>query len=166
MKSRARKSARRFRFRTAICGSCSTALAWRCANVSQPTGLKIRRCNIKRLKPVSEWTPNPRPADDTSTVQEHRNWLQLQIVLLICRFTPTCPEVTRILSLGMDKQLSLMMRMKLRIHYLMCSFCQRYMKQLKYIRQVSREFPDKIGEVSDASLSADAKEQIKAALRQ
>src|SRR5438045_9456289 len=89
--------------------------------------------------------------------------VQLQIVLLICRFTPTCPEVVRILSLGMDKQLSLMMRMKLRIHYLMCSFCQRYMQQLNYIRQVSREFPDKIGEVSDASLSADAKEQIKAA---
>jgi len=98
--------------------------------------------------------------------QEHRNWLQLQIVLLICRFTPTCPEVTRILSLGMDKQLSLMMRMKLRIHYLMCSFCQRYMKQLKYIRQVSREFPDKIGEVSDAKLPAEAKARMKEALQQ
>jgi hypothetical protein len=96
--------------------------------------------------------------------QEHRSWLQLQIVLLICRFTPTCPEVTRILSLGMDKQLSLMMRMKLRIHYLMCSFCQRYMKQLKYIREVSREFPDKIGEVSDASLSADANKSRAAAI--
>ena len=59
-----------------------------------------------------------------------------------------------------------MMRMKLRIHYLMCSFCQRYMKQLKYIRQVSREFPDKIGEVSDAALPADAKERMKAALRE
>ena len=66
----------------------------------------------------------------------------------------------------MDKQLSLTMRIKLRIHYLMCSFCQRYMKQLKYIRQVSREFPEKIGDVSDASLPADAKERIKAALRQ
>jgi len=66
----------------------------------------------------------------------------------------------------MDKQLSFMMRMKLRIHYLMCSFCQRYMKQLKYIRQVSREFPDKIGELSDAALPADAKERIKAALRE
>jgi hypothetical protein len=65
----------------------------------------------------------------------------------------------------MDKDLSFIMRMKLRIHYLMCSFCERYMKQLKYIRQVSREFPEKIDEVSDASLSADAKEQIKAALR-
>jgi hypothetical protein len=40
------------------------------------------------------------------------------------------------------------------------------MKQLKYIRQVSREFPDKIGEVSDASLPPDAKVQMKAALRQ
>ena len=65
----------------------------------------------------------------------------------------------------MDKELSLMMRMKLRIHYLMCSFCQRYMKQLKYIRQVSREFPDKIGEISDAKLPAEAKERLKQALR-
>jgi hypothetical protein len=98
--------------------------------------------------------------------QEHRSWLQLQIVLLICRFTPTCPEVVRILSLDMDRELSLMTRIKLRIHYLMCSFCERYMKQLKYIRQVSREFPEKIGEVSDASLPADAKERMKTALRQ
>jgi len=110
--------------------------------------------------------PNPRPPDDTSVFQEHRSWLQLQIVLFICRFTPTCPEVVRILSLGMDRELSLMMRIKLRIHYLMCSFCERYMKQLKYIRQVSREFPEKIGDVSDASLPAGAKERLKAALRQ
>jgi hypothetical protein len=66
----------------------------------------------------------------------------------------------------MDKELSLMMRIKLRIHYLMCSFCERYMKQLKYIRQVSREFPEKIGDASDASLPGDAKERMKAALRQ
>ena len=65
----------------------------------------------------------------------------------------------------MDKELSLMMRIKLRIHYLMCSFCERYMKQLKYIRQVSREFPEKIGDVSDASLPVDAKKRMKAALR-
>src|SRR5205823_14232451 len=104
--------------------------------------------------------------DGTSLCQEHRSWLQLRIVLLICRFTPTCPDVVRILSLGMDKQLSLMMRMKLRIHYLMCSFCERYMKQLKFIRQVSREFPDKIGEISDATLPAEAKQRLKEALRQ
>src|SRR5438132_14174669 len=150
MKSRARRSARRFRFRTAICGSCSTARAWPCANVLRLTGLRIRRCNINRLKPLSERTPNPRPRDDASIFQEHRNWCQLQIVLLICRFTPTCPEVTRILSLGMDKDLPLTTRIKLRIHYFMCSLCERYAKQLNYMRKVSREFPETSVEISDA----------------
>ena len=70
------------------------------------------------------------------------------------------------MSLGMDKERALMMRIKLRIHYLMCSFCERYMKQLKYIRQVSREFPEKIGEISEAKLSTEAKERLKEALRQ
>jgi hypothetical protein len=86
-------------------------------------------------------------------------------VLLICRFTPTCPEVVRILSQGMDEDLSLGTRIKLRIHYLMCSFCERYAKQLKYMRTVAREFPEKVGEVSDATLPADAKQRMKAALR-
>src|SRR6266705_907620 len=165
MKSKARRSARRFRFRTAIYGSCFTARAWPCVSVWRLTGSRIRRCNINRLKPASEWTPNPRPPDDTSILQEHRNWFQLQIVLLICRFTPTCPEVIRTLSLGMEKQLPLLTRVKLHIHFLMCSFCQRYMEQLKYVRHVAREFPDKIGEVSDAKLPLDAKERIQAALR-
>ena len=109
--------------------------------------------------------PNPRPPDDSSILQEHRNWFQLQTVLLICRFTPTCPEVVRILSMGMDKKLPLPNRIKLRIHFLMCSFCERYMKQLKYMRQVAREFPDKIGEASDAALPPETKQRIKAALR-
>jgi hypothetical protein len=65
----------------------------------------------------------------------------------------------------MEKELPLITRIKVRIHFLMCSFCERYMKQLKYIRQVSREFPEKIGEVSNAALSPDAKERIKSALR-
>jgi hypothetical protein len=65
----------------------------------------------------------------------------------------------------MDKDLSLLMRLKLRIHYLMCSFCERYKKQLEYMRTVAHEFPDKIGEVSSATIPPDAKERMKAALR-
>jgi len=86
-------------------------------------------------------------------------------VLLICRFTPTCPEVIRILSIGMDKKLPLLTRVKLRSHFLMCSFCQRYMKQLSYMRHVAREFPEKIGDVSDATLSSEVKQRLKASLR-
>src|SRR5205823_12881944 len=128
-------------------------------------GWSIRKSRINKLKPASGWTPNPLPPDYSAIVQERRNWFQLPTVLLLSRFTPTSPEVIRILSLGMDKELPLLTRMKLRIHFLMCSFCQRYMKQLKYMRQVAREFPEKIGDVSDATLPPDAKERMKEALR-
>jgi len=74
--------------------------------------------------------------------------------------------VIRILSLGMDKPLPLSTRIKLRIHYFMCSFCERYAKQLNYMREVAREFPEKIGEVSEATLPTEAKERLKEALRQ
>jgi hypothetical protein len=66
----------------------------------------------------------------------------------------------------MDKELSLITRLKLRAHYLMCSFCERYGKQLQYMRTVAREFPDKIGEISDPKLPTEAKERLKEALRQ
>ena len=66
----------------------------------------------------------------------------------------------------MEKELPLLTRAKLRVHFLMCSFCQRYMEQLKYMRHVAREFPEKIGEISDATLPTTAKERMKAALRQ
>jgi len=58
------------------------------------------------------------------------------------------------------------MRLKLRIHYLMCSFCERYTKQLKYMHTVAKEFPEKMGEISDAKLSAEVKTHMKDALRQ
>ena len=70
----------------------------------------------------------------------------------------------RILSLGMDNKLSLLTRMKLRIHFLMCSFCERYMKQLKYVRDVAHEFPEKIGDVSDATLPSEVKQRLKESL--
>jgi hypothetical protein len=110
-------------------------------------------------------TPNPRPPDDTSMFQEHRNWLQLQIVKLIVRLTPRCPEVTRLLSLGMEEKLSLLTRIRLRIHFLMCSFCQRYANQLKYLREVSHEFPEKVGDVSTEKLPEDVKQRMRDALK-
>lgn len=113
----------------------------------------------------SQWTPNPRSADDTSVFQEHRNWWQRRIVLLVTRFTPRCPEVIRLFSLGMDQPLPLTTRLKLRTHYLMCSFCQRYAQQLKYLRTASPEFPEKIGEFADTELPADIKERMKDALK-
>ena len=61
--------------------------------------------------------------------------------------------------------MSLLTRMKLRIHFLMCSFCERYVKQLKYMRDIAHEFPEKIGDVSDATLPSEVKQRLKDSLR-
>ena len=114
---------------------------------------------------MAEPTPNPRPPDDTSVFQEHRNWFQLQIVRLIVRLTPSCPEVVRLLSLGMEKPLPLLTRLQLRIHYLMCSFCQRYASQLRYMREVAHEFPEKIGDVAEAKMPEDVKQRMRDAMK-
>jgi hypothetical protein len=65
----------------------------------------------------------------------------------------------------MEKPLPLATRIKLRIHYLMCSFCQRYAKQLNYLREVAHEFPEKVGDASEEKMPEDVKERMRDALR-
>ena len=65
----------------------------------------------------------------------------------------------------MEKELPLLTRAKLRVHFLMCSFCQRYMEQLNYMRHLAREFPEKIGDVSEAKLPSDVKKRMEDSLR-
>ena len=54
---------------------------------------------------------------------------------------------------------------QVRIHYLMCSFCERYARQLLAMRRLAGEFPEKIGEASEEKLPPDVKERMREALR-
>lgn len=114
---------------------------------------------------MPERTPNPRPPDDTSVFQEHRSWFQRLVVRLIVRLTPRCPDVVRLLSAGMDEPLPLLTRLRLRTHFLMCSFCERYAKQLTYMREVAHEFPEKVGDVSGEKIPEDVKQRMRDALK-
>ena len=66
-----------------------------------------------------------------------------------------------ILSESMDRQLSLSMRIKKRLHFLICCWCQRYEKQLRYLRKTAAAFPAHADQSSDATLSVKSKERIK-----
>ena len=79
--------------------------------------------------------------------------------------TPKCREVVRILSQSMDSKLSLTMRVKLRLHYLICAWCQRYASSCTcYARSSSA--PDHVDEFSQDALSASAKERMREVLRE
>ena len=103
---------------------------------------------------------NPSPIGNPS-VLARRNWWQTTLVKFIGKHTPKCREMVRILSHSMDEPMSLMMRIKKRLHFLICCWCQRYEEQLRYMRQTARQFPKHADEASDAPLSAEPRERIR-----
>ena len=103
---------------------------------------------------------NPSPIGNSS-VLARRNWWQTKLVIFIGKLTPKCNEMVRILSQEMDKPLPWMMRMKKRLHFLICCWCQRYEQHLHYLRETAEAFPEHAEQSSSTCLSAGARERIK-----
>jgi len=103
---------------------------------------------------------NPSPIGNPS-VLARRNWWQTMLVKFIGKHTPKCREMVRILSQSMDEPMPLMMRIKKRVHFLICCWCQRYEEHLHYIRKTARQFPEHADEVSGASFPPEVMERIK-----
>jgi len=81
----------------------------------------------------------------------------------------SCREAVRLISEGMDRPLPVWKRIGLRVHVLICTLCERYRRQLLFIRNAVRRHPDKLeGQDQPAapSLSPEARERLKQALRQ
>lgn len=54
---------------------------------------------------------------------------------------PTCREIHRLVSEGMDRKLSLVERLRLRLHLTVCDACTRFSGQMDLLRQAMRRFP-------------------------
>src|SRR4051794_18787808 len=109
---------------------------------------------------------NPSPIGNPSTLKR-RSALETLVVKFIGRHTPKCRDVVKILSQSMDEPLPLSMRIKLRLHYLICAWCQRYAKQLHTMRAFLRVLPEMDDDCETPGaepLPAGARERIKKAL--
>src|SRR5438874_12358690 len=128
------------------------------------SGNELVRQTSRRKSVMPDEPYNPSPVGNPS-VLARRNWWQTMLVKFIGRHTPKCREMVRILSKSMDEPMPIMMRIKKRLHFLICCWCQRYEEQLYYLRETTREFPQHTGESSDAEWSAEAKKQLQDKLR-
>jgi len=79
--------------------------------------------------------------------------------------SPNCREVSRRQSEGLDQSLSLGQRLGLRLHLLLCQWCRRYGKQIRFLRQAVREHPDELNDATRRTLSPEARERLKRSLR-
>jgi predicted anti-sigma-YlaC factor YlaD len=76
----------------------------------------------------------------------------------------SCQEITRLVSEGLDRQLSWRERLALRMHLTMCSLCRAYRRQLLGLRHLFREgFREgpPAGVWPEERLSEEAKQRIK-----
>jgi hypothetical protein len=54
---------------------------------------------------------------------------------------PTCKEVHRLVSEGMDRELSFVERTRMRLHLVVCDACTRFNGQMSLLRTAIRRFP-------------------------
>jgi hypothetical protein len=95
-----------------------------------------------------------------------RNWFESLLVGFIARRTPKCREIVKLLSQSMEMKLPLTTRIKIRFHYLICIWCQRYGTQLQALRKIASSLPEHVDDCSADTLSYTSKERIKRALRE
>ena len=57
------------------------------------------------------------------------------VTKFIWRMLPACKEVTELISLELDRGLSFSEWMKVRLHILICTWCARYLKQIRSLHE-------------------------------
>ena len=104
------------------------------------------------------------PAENPSLLTG-RNWFERLLVRFIANHTPKCREVIKLLSQSMEVKLPITTRIKLRLHYLICAWCQRYEKHLRALRKISSSLPEHVDDCCPETLPDSSKERLKQALR-
>ena len=107
---------------------------------------------------------SPWPPDNPSLLVG-RNWIEGRLVSFIADHTPKCREVVKLLSQSLEVRLPMSTRIKLRFHFLICAWCQRYGKQLQALREIAASALKHADQVCPETLSDSSKERLKRALR-
>ena len=87
-----------------------------------------------------------------------KKWLSMK--------TEECKTVTPLFSYAFDRKLSLVEKLRVRLHLYSCGACLNYVSNLKFMREVFHAREECFeNEKLHASLSQEAKERIKEKLR-
>lgn len=79
--------------------------------------------------------------------------------------SPNCRQASRLQSEALDHKLPFLQRVGLRIHLLLCKWCRRYGKQIRFLRDAAHEHPDELVAPARQKLPDAARERMKQRLR-
>jgi hypothetical protein len=78
----------------------------------------------------------------------------------VWQHTPHCTEILRLASQSLEQPLSLRTRLKMRLHFLICVWCERYDKQLKFLHRACSHASHRDETLPGRGLSAEARQRI------
>ena len=74
--------------------------------------------------------------------------------------TPNCADMSRLASQSLETALPLGLRLKMRLHFLVCVWCNRYFKQLTFLHEAALRLEQRAGDLPGRGLSPEAKRRI------
>jgi hypothetical protein len=87
--------------------------------------------------------------------------LKMRWVVWVWNHTPTCLEMSRLTSESLERTLPMSTRFKMRLHHIICVWCKRYRKHLKFLHRAAPHLGDHFGDARGAQgLSAEARLRI------
>jgi hypothetical protein len=96
--------------------------------------------------------------------KEKMNWpanMLKTIARVMATLSPNCRQASRLQSEALDHKLPIFKRTGLWIHLLLCKWCRRYGKQIRFLRDAAHEHPDELVEGARQKLSDASRERIK-----
>ena len=86
--------------------------------------------------------------------------LKKRCVVWVWNHTPNCAEMARLSSQTFEAPLPFGTRFKMWLHYLICVWCSRYVKHLKFLHAAAPRFEEHLHLPAARGLSVAAKQRI------
>lgn len=86
--------------------------------------------------------------------------LKLRGVTWVWKHTPDCAAMARLSSERLEHPLPLGVRLRMRLHFLICVWCHRYLKQLEFLHQHAPCAHERLPEFARHGLSPAAKRRM------
>jgi len=94
------------------------------------------------------------------------NSIKMRWVVWVWNHTPNCAEMSRLSSLAFEQTPSFAMRLKMRLHHLICVWCRRYEKQLQFLHRAAPKLQEEIEAASKRKLTEESKRRMVERLRE
>ena len=86
--------------------------------------------------------------------------LKTGFVVWVWNHTPHCAEMARLASRSLEGRLSLPLRLKMWLHYLICAWCKRYFHQVTFLHQSAPGFDEQASTMPGRELAAEARQRM------